>query len=32
MQTMDQHLQELVDRGLISKQAARTKAQNKANF
>jgi twitching motility protein PilT len=32
MQTLDQHLQELVDRGVITKQVARTKAVNKAAF
>jgi twitching motility protein PilT len=32
MQTLDQHLQELVERGLITRQVARTKAVNKANF
>ncbi|BCX87694.1 twitching motility protein PilT [Methylomarinovum tepidoasis] len=32
MQTLDQHLQELVDKGVISRQTARTKAVNKAAF
>ncbi|SMF96264.1 pilus retraction ATPase PilT [Methylomagnum ishizawai] len=32
MQTLDQHLLELVEKGLISRQIARTKAVNKANF
>ena len=32
MQTLDQHLLELVEKGLISRQVARTKAVNKANF
>ncbi len=32
MQTLDQHLQELVDKGIISRQTARTKAVNKAAF
>lgn len=32
MQTLDQHLQELVDKGLVTRQAARTKAVNKAAF
>jgi len=32
MQTLDQHLEELVNRGLITRQAARTKAVNKAAF
>jgi twitching motility protein PilT len=32
MQTLDQHLLELVEKGVISRQAARIKAANKANF
>lgn len=32
MQTLDQHLTELVDKGLITREAARIKASNKANF
>ncbi|HEB77117.1 MAG TPA: type IV pilus twitching motility protein PilT [Methylothermaceae bacterium] len=32
MQTLDQHLQELVDKGIISRQTARIKAVNKAAF
>lgn len=32
MQTLDQHLLELVEKGLISRQAARVKAVNKAAF
>ncbi len=32
MQTLDQHLEELVSKGLITRQIARTKASNKANF
>jgi twitching motility protein PilT len=32
MQTLDQHLQELVEKGVISRQAARVKAANKALF
>lgn len=32
MQTLDQHLQELVASGLITRQVARSKAANKANF
>ena len=32
MQTLDQHLQELVEKGLISRQTARTKALNKSTF
>ncbi|MGZ8217057.1 type IV pilus twitching motility protein PilT [Methylomagnum sp.] len=32
MQTLDQHLQELVEKGVISRQAARTKAANKTLF
>jgi twitching motility protein PilT len=32
MQTLDQHLLELVEKGLIARQAARVKAVNKANF
>lgn len=32
MQTLDQHLQELVEKGTISRQAARVKAANKALF
>jgi twitching motility protein PilT len=32
MQTLDQHLQELVDRGIIARQIARIKAVNKAAF
>jgi twitching motility protein PilT len=32
MQTLDQHLQELVDKGIVSRQTARTKAVNKAAF
>jgi twitching motility protein PilT len=32
MQTLDQHLTELVQRGLISRIDARSKAQNKAAF
>ena len=32
MQTLDQHLQELVDKGIISRQTARLKAVNKAAF
>jgi len=32
MQTLDQHLQELVDKGIISRQTARAKAVNKAAF
>ncbi len=32
MQTLDQHLQELVDKGIISRQTARVKAVNKAAF
>ncbi len=32
MQTLDQHLDELVNRGIISRQAARQKAVNKAAF
>ena len=32
MQTLDQHLEELVNKGLITKQVARVKALNKANF
>jgi twitching motility protein PilT len=32
MQTLDQHLQELVEKGLISRQAARSRAVNKTLF
>ncbi len=32
MQTLDQHLQELVQRGLVSRQDARARAQNKEAF
>jgi twitching motility protein PilT len=32
MQTLDQHLQELVEKNLVSRQAARVKAVNKAAF
>jgi twitching motility protein PilT len=32
MQTLDQHLMELVEKGIISRQAARVKAVNKAAF
>ena len=32
MQTLDQHLQELVEKNLVSRQAARAKAVNKAAF
>ena len=32
MQTLDQHLQELVDKGIVSRQIARTKATNKTLF
>jgi twitching motility protein PilT len=32
MQTLDQHLQELVQRGLVSSVDARSKAQNKDQF
>ena len=32
MQTLDQHLQELVEKGVISRQTARVKALNKAAF
>ena len=32
MQTLDQHLQELVEKGIISRQTARVKALNKAAF
>lgn len=32
MQTLDQHLQELVDKGIVARQIARTKAVNKAAF
>jgi twitching motility protein PilT len=32
MQTLDQNLQQLVDKGLVSKQDARSKAANKDNF
>jgi twitching motility protein PilT len=32
MQTLDQHLLELVEKGVVSRQIARTKAVNKANF
>jgi twitching motility protein PilT len=32
MQTLDQHLQELVEKGIVSRQAARVKALNKAAF
>ena len=32
MQTLDQHLQELVERGLVTRQMAHTKSTNKAAF
>lgn len=32
MQTLDQNLKELVDRGVITKDDARTKAANKESF
>jgi twitching motility protein PilT len=32
MQTLDQHLQELVEKGLVTRQIAHTKSQNKAAF
>ena len=32
MQTLDQHLQELVEKGVVARQTARTKAVNKAAF
>jgi twitching motility protein PilT len=32
MQTLDQHLQELVDKGIVNRQAARAKAVNKSAF
>ena len=32
MQTLDQNLQELIDKGIISKDDARSKAANKENF
>jgi twitching motility protein PilT len=32
MQTLDQNLQQLVKRGLVAKDEARTRAQNKTDF
>ncbi len=32
MQTLDQHLQELVEKGVVARQVARTKAVNKTAF
>jgi twitching motility protein PilT len=32
MQTLDQHLQELVDKGIVTKATARTRAVNKTQF
>jgi twitching motility protein PilT len=32
MQTLDQHLQELVEKGVVSRQIAHTKSVNKSAF